>query len=110
MNFLGRFLKGIESVEQDLYDNNKKIIKLWNQYIESFPEKEKLVNSQSAIFPSSIYLTRLKELINSEMVDISEEEVSEQELIVGLNEIDHDYEIRDLHRLQETLDYAETIA
>ncbi|MCX6707399.1 MAG: hypothetical protein NT001_04645 [Candidatus Woesearchaeota archaeon] len=106
MNFLGRFFAGMlfadtTHVERDLVQNYEKVLRSWYHYIDSFPDKERMLLSQSINF------SELRNMISIELVDISGEEKSEEDLISDLQEVDHDYKVRKLHRIEETLYHAE---
>lgn len=101
MGWLDRFIGNLGNIAVDAADADAKILEAWQKYFDSVPEKEKFVHGVL------IDVSRLKELLRTELVDLEEDEEAEIEVIRDLVSLGHGYRIRSVHRLTQTLDYAE---
>ena len=100
MGFFNRFFRSIESTAIESGKDNRDLIKEWQQYVGTVPEKKSIADN----FP--IDTLRLRELIKIGIELTVSEERDEKEIIRDLKSISHRDTIQRVHRLQQALDYA----
>lgn len=102
MSFFNRFFSSTESIARESEQANQDLIKEWQQYVGTVPEKKNIADN----FP--VDTLRLRELIKIGIGRTGLEERDEEQIIRDLRLLRHDYRIKRVHRLQQALDYAET--
>src|SRR3989344_5438831 len=103
MSLLDNYLK--KNTAAALLKDNKKIIKVWNKYLGTIEEKGKLISKLSK---DNSDAKKLRKLLNTDLVDISGEEVLEDEMIKNLSKLEHQEAVKRVHRLERCLGYLET--
>ena len=101
MGWLDRFIGNLGHIGQDAAEADSEILGAWKKYIESIPEKEKIIHS------AVIDLLILKNLLRTELVDLEDDEKAKIEVIKDLDSFSHDHRIKSAHRLTQALYYAE---
>lgn len=101
MGWFDRFVANLGNIAKDAADADAKILQAWRKYLDSVPEKEKIIHG------SIIDVSQLKGILRTELVDLEEDEEAEIEVINDLISLSHEYRLRVAHRLTQTLDYAE---
>ena len=102
MGFFDRFFGSAESISSDLELNDEKVINEWRQYVRSIAEKKNLADNLP------IDTIRFREIIKNDLAEIHNEEEFEEQIIKDLKAIKHESRVKRVHRLEHTLDYAET--
>ena len=101
MGWLDRFLHNTGKIGEDAKDADSKIQEVWKKYFDSVHEKEKIVHG------IVVDVSRLKELLRTELADMDEDVKAEIEVVNDLVSLSHEYRIKVADRLTQTLDYAE---
>ncbi|MCM2326129.1 MAG: hypothetical protein NDI94_06715 [Candidatus Woesearchaeota archaeon] len=108
MGFLNRLFHDTESLSREIESDDEEIIKHWNIYLGTIPGKEKIIKSLAIGQYTEKDLERLNELLALELVDISDEDIEEKELILDLESLEHTKKIKRIQRLEHCLGYAKT--
>ncbi|MBN1156414.1 hypothetical protein JXA85_02275 [Candidatus Woesearchaeota archaeon] len=81
---------------------------LWNEYKDTIPEKNKLINQLPYSFGQKRQiLQRLKHMLRSELIDAHREESEEEDLVSSLKQLEHSKRIMRISKLVEGLRFAE---
>ena len=101
------FIRSDEVLAENVQLDDKKIVSIWNNYLRTFEEKGKVIfairednMSQSII--------KLRVLLDTELIDISQSGDLEEDIIEDLKNLEHSENIKRIHKLQRCLGYAET--
>jgi len=107
MGLLNRFFRSTEETAKQLVEDETAMINIWKDYLASTKEKGELID---ALQPQNLQniLQRLKSVISSELVKISYEEKTEEELLKNLTAIEHEKNIKRVQKLEYCLAYTET--
>jgi len=85
------------------------ILAAWTKYYATIPAKQRIISQLPSGFGQRKQLLQeLQRLLKLELVDVHKVERDEQEVIGDLHSLDHSERIRKIHRLDDTLCYAET--
>jgi hypothetical protein len=101
MGILDRFFGSQESIASVANIANKRIIRAFKKYLDTIPEKQRIINA------AIINIQRLKELLNTELVDLKVDENAEMEVIRDLKVLRNKYPFNAADKLYQTLRYAE---
>ena len=111
MGILKRFFSSPESLAKELVVDDTKLLAAWKEYVASTKEKGELI---TGLFPGpdarkTVYvLPRLKNVVISELVTITAEQKTRQELLADLSAIEHEKHIKRVQKLEHTLGHAAT--
>jgi hypothetical protein len=108
MGFLNRLFHDTESLSREIEYDDEEIIKHWNIYLRTIPGKKKIIESLAIGPDIGQNFERLNELLALELVDISDEDIEEKELILDLESLEHTKKIKRIQRLEYCLGYATT--
>ncbi len=97
-----------EAIAENLELDNRRIIRIWKEYLRTFEEKGRIISKLNAENIKK-YLKRLKELLDIGLVDLSREESLEGGIIKDLRQLEHSQNIKRVQRLEQCLGYSETI-
>ena len=101
MGILDRLFGSPEEVASIASVADSRIKRAFKKYFDTVPEKQRIIG---AII---INIPRLKELLNTELVDLKEDENAEMEVIRDLNALRHSIHFNIADKLYQTLRYAE---
>ncbi len=101
MGFFNRFFGSAEGIAKDLRLKNEDLDKEWGQYVQTVPEKKNLSDN------STIDGFRFLELVKLGMGNSYIEMKDSEDVLRDLKAIKHYVRMQKVHRLQQTLDYAE---
>ena len=96
MSLLNRFFEETESLAIEIEKDNKSIIQHWNSYKATINQKEAIILKLDLKLKD---LNKLKSLLELELIDISNEEKEESELISDLETLEHSKKIKRIQRL-----------
>lgn len=102
MAFFNRFFRSTESIARESVQANQDLIKEWQQYVQTVPEKKNIADNS----PTDTF--RLKELIKTGIELTVSEERNEEQIIRDLKSISHRDRIKRIHRLEQLFDHALT--
>ncbi|HLD05352.1 MAG TPA: hypothetical protein VJG90_06550 [Candidatus Nanoarchaeia archaeon] len=108
MGLLNRLFSSPESTGKKIEVNDLAIQKIWRDYLETTSTKKAIIEQLGSGEDLSNLLHLLKRLLSSELVDLSNEEKREEELLADLERIEHTKRIKRVQRLKQCLGYAET--
>lgn len=108
MALLDNLFGSTESRAKEIEFDDESIIRHWKHYLSTIYGKMEIINFLSVDNNFQINLEKLKKLLELELVDISDEEKEESELISDLEAIEHSQKVRRVHKLEQCLDYTET--
>ena len=108
MGLLNRLFGSTESIAIEIKEGEEFIIKHWKDYLATIPKKKKIINKLSLGDKFQSNLQELEKLLKLELVDISDEEKEELELISDLDAMGHSEKIERVHTLARCLGYAAT--
>jgi len=109
MGLLNRFFRSsTETRAKEIVEDDATMIKLWQDYLASTKEKELLIGAMQPGTELPGIIKQLKNIVALELVKISEEEKTEKELLADITAIEHDENVKRVHRLETCLYYAET--
>ncbi len=108
MGLLNRLFSSTESLAQELELDEQLIQKQWKTYLKTVSKKKVIIEQLSLNKDFDINLQKLTRLLTLELVDISQEEKEEAELIDDLEVLEHAQKIKRVQRLEQCLGYAET--
>ncbi len=110
MGLLNHLFGSAESIAKELETDDESIIKHWKHYLSTVSRKKEIIKyvwtRLEADFQNNIQ--ELKNLLNLELVDISDEGREESELISDIEVIEHSQKVKRVHKLEQCLGYAET--
>lgn len=91
------------SSKKESVKTKKLIVKLWKDYLETLEAKEAIINNLPTLFGErKVYLQRILELLDLELVDLNKEEKGEEGLIWNL---EHSEKLKRIERLDDSLNY-----
>lgn len=102
MAFFSRFFRSTESIARESVQVNRDLIKEWQQYVQTVPEKKNIADN----FP--IDTLRLRELTKTGIEFTVSEERDEKQIIRNLKSISHRDRIKRIHGLEQLFDHALT--
>jgi len=107
MGLLNRFFRSPESIAKEIVADDATLIKMWQDYVASTKEKGAII---TAVTPGNVkqVITRLKDVLLSELVKTTADKKTEQELINDLDALKHDENIKRVKQLENTLCSAQT--
>lgn len=108
MGILNRLFGSAESVAKEIELDDEAILKIWKKYRETEIKKIAIIYRLKVYSNFEEDLQELKILLESELVDISDEEKEEAELISDLEAMEQYKTIVRVHKLEQCLGYAET--
>lgn len=103
MGYLNRLFGSIGSVAEDSNVKFQNVVSAWKKYKETIPRKISLINS------AVIDVAELNNLLATELVDLDEEEYSEEELIRDIESIEHNKRLAELKSLKYRFGYELSI-
>ena len=89
MGLLNRLFSSPESTGKKIEVNDLAIQKIWRDYLETTSTKKAIIEQLGSGEDLSNLLHLLKRLLSSELVDLSNEEKREEELLADLERIEH---------------------
>jgi len=108
MGLLNRFFRSTEETAKQLVEDDSAMIKIWQEYRASTKEKGELIDALQSGQNLQNILQRLKSIVSSEFVKISEEEKTEEELLANLTAVEHEKNVKRVQKLQYCFCNAET--
>jgi len=99
--YLKHLFSSTESLEKDVLKNKNKLADEFLLYLISIPIKDWIIKQS---FPD---LVALQEILKEEIKLVLDDEDSEDKILEDLKSIEHRFEIRKIHRLEQTLNYDE---
>jgi acyl carrier protein phosphodiesterase len=109
MGILNRLFGTEESISKHALKDEETISKDWNEYRKTIQEKQQIISQLSNSFGKvRQVVSRLKQLIDSEIVDINDENIEEKDLIKNIRKLEHSQRINRLHQLEKSLCYMES--
>ncbi|PIN87327.1 hypothetical protein COV19_00400 [Candidatus Woesearchaeota archaeon CG10_big_fil_rev_8_21_14_0_10_44_13] len=108
MKILDHLFGSEETAAKEIKLDDEAIIKNLNGYLGTIPEKKLIIERLKAGSNFKTDLLALKKILQTELVDIHDEQKEEEELISDLEWMEHSLKIKRLHRLEQCLAYAET--
>jgi hypothetical protein len=97
MGLLDRLFGSEEALAKEIAHDDEAMVKIWNDYLASVSKKAAAKD-----------LTELKALLETELVEIGEEEKDEEELIADLGALEHSERVRHIEKIRRCLGYPET--
>ncbi len=108
MGLLNHLLSSKESIAREIEADEEAIVKHWKHYLSTIPQKKYIIEQLKFGRDFQNNLRELMRLFKLELIDISDEEKEESELISDLEAIEHSQKIKRVHKLEQCLGYAET--
>lgn len=108
MGLLNHLFESTESIAKEIEKDDEAIIKHWKSYHDTVSKKKELIDNLHLDDTLQNSLQELKKLLELEVLDISNEEKEESELISDLEIVEHSKKIKNIHKLEQCLGYAET--
>ncbi len=109
MGLLNQLFASSVNVAEKAERSEEEISKVWNDYLETIPEKEQIINQLPQMFGQKENpLKRLKQLLISELTSISKDEKEEKKIIEDIKDLEHSKKIARVHKLEISLAYAGT--
>lgn len=109
MGSLNSLFRSPEETAKRAKEDEDLILKTWKDYTKTIEEKEYIINKLLFIFGERKQnLKRLGELLDLELVDIGLIEKDDKDIISDLKSLEHNQRIAKIHRLENTLAYAES--
>ena len=103
MSLLNRLFSSPETLAQRAEEQEKDLRRIWSEYLQTIPEKERLIR-QLALDRNVV--SRLQQLLTLELVDVKKEVQDEKDLKKNLLALTQDTRIKRVQRLQDCLGYA----
>jgi hypothetical protein len=101
------FFTSPKAIAENLEKDNKKLIKIWNDYIKKLPEKSSIISKLKSENIKD-HIQRLDAFIDEELVFIAEEDTEAEMVLFDIRKLEHLDKIKTIQRLEECLGYAET--
>ena len=108
MGLLNHLFGSKESIAKEIEADEEAIVKHWKHYLSTIPRKKDIIEKLRFDGDFQNILRELKKLLDLELIDISDEEKEESELISDLEAIEHSQKVKRVHKLEQCLGYAET--
>ncbi len=109
MALLNRLFGSAESIAKSAEIDEQIIFKIWNEYLNTISEKEKIINQLLFSFGQrKALLLRLKQLLDIELAEIYATEKEENDLVANIQSLEHSKKIKRVHQLEICLAYSET--
>lgn len=109
MAFLNTLFHSSTSLAKNAEKADEDILAAWKEYYTTIAAKKRIIEKLPYAFGErKQLLQKLQRLLKLELVDVHMLECNEQEVIGDLHSLGHSERIRKVHRLEETLGYAET--
>lgn len=108
MGLLNHLFGSTESISKEMELDDESILKIWEEYLATISKKKAVIERLKADFTLQNNLKELKNLLILELVDISDEEKEDSELISDLEKIEHSQKVKRIHKLEQCLGYVET--
>lgn len=108
MGLLNHFFGSAESIAREIGLDDEYILNIWKHYVETISEKRRITARLGPDSSLQSNLEELSRLLKLELVDISNEEKEESELISDLEAMEHSQKIKQVHKLEQCLGYSET--
>jgi len=108
MGLLNHLFSSTESVSREIELDEENILKHWKNYLATIPKKRELIGELGVGKDTLNSLNELKHLLELELVNISDEEKEESEIISDLELMEHSKKIKRVHKLKQCLGYVET--
>ncbi|MBS3125109.1 hypothetical protein J4211_02560 [Candidatus Woesearchaeota archaeon] len=106
MGFFEKFFSR-KGVTKELELADWEIIGIWKNYLQSVERKSKIVQQMTSENYAT-FLDQLKELVDLELVEITDEENYGKKYVEDIQRIEHDERIQRVKRLEQTLFYVES--
>ena len=97
MGILNHLFGSKESIAKEIEADEEAIIKHLKHYLGTIPRKKEIIAKLKLDNKFQINLRELKKLLDLELVDISDEEKEESELISDLEAIGHSQKVKRVH-------------
>ena len=109
MTMLNHLFKSAESSAKRAEQTDKSILRVWMVYRNTILFKRQAINHLPySLGHRKALLRGLQQALDLELVNVQVQERKEQEIIGDLRSLEHAERIRRVHRLEESLAYAET--
>ncbi len=109
MTFLNTLFHSPASLAKQAARADDDILAAWREYSGTISAKGKIIRQLPSGFGQRKQLLQeLQRLLKLELIDVHKVEQDEQEVIADLHSLDHSQRIQKIHRLDDTLCYAET--
>lgn len=108
MGLLNILFGSREAVAEEIREDDEAIIKHWKNYLNTVSKRKDIIEKLTVENAFQGNLSEFKKLLELELIDISDEEKEESELIDDLEVIEHSKKIKRVQKLEQCLDYAET--
>ena len=109
MTFLNTLFHSPTALARNAEIADENILAAWQKYYKTIPAKRKIIGQMlSAFGQRKQLLQELQRVLNLELIDVQVQEKEEHEVIADLHSLDHSTRIQKVHRLDDTLCYAET--
>lgn len=108
MGLLNHLFGSTESIAKEIELDEEEAIRNWKKYLKTISKKKEVIERLRVDKNFQSDLQDLKELLELELIDLSNEEKDESELIADLETIKHSQKIKRVQKLEQCLGYAET--
>ncbi len=108
MSILNRLFGTSESIARDAAHDDESILEHWKKYLETVPQKKAIIEHLRTDGDLQKNAAALKNLLTSELADISTDEKQEADLISDLEALAHEQKIKRIHKLEQCLRYVDT--
>lgn len=108
MGLLNHLFGSTESIAKEIELDEESISQSWKKYLKTISKKKEVIERLRVDRNFQSDLLDLKELLELELIDLSNEEKDESELIADLEAIEHSQKVKRVQKLKQCLGYAET--
>lgn len=108
MGVLNHLFGSTETIAKEIELDEEEAIRNWKKYLKTISKKKEVIERLRVDRNFQSDLQVLKELLELELIDLSNEEKDESELIADLEKISHSQKIKRVRKLEQCLGYAET--
>ncbi|MAG08148.1 hypothetical protein CMO89_01640 [Candidatus Woesearchaeota archaeon] len=109
MTYINRIFGSVEAIAENEIKEGDIILKKWEDYIDTIPEKKKIIAKLPYAFDErSAPLRRLKQLLTLEIVDIQVTKKEENDMIKNIESLEHSKRMKRIKRLEACLGYVES--
>lgn len=109
MTLLNNLFRSSASLAQNAEKADKDILAAWKKYYATIAAKKRIIEKLPYAFGERKQLAQdLLRLLKLELIDVHRLEKEEKEVVGDLHSLDHSGRIQKVHRLDDTLCYAET--
>ena len=105
---LNHLFGSTESMAKEIELDEGDIIRNWKKYFKTISKKKEIIERLRVDRNFQSDLQELKDLLELELINLSNEEKEESELVADLETITHSQKIKRVQKLEQCLGYAET--